>query len=377
MRRSVTRGEFLFFCAYILWLLVSVVKLTYLKSLMPYKEISNIAENIVLLLLALKLMGDEKFTVRDWIGIVVLTLINVIAANAEMPMLFMTVFFIFSARNIDLMSIFKITFIVQMSIMVITVSCALGGIIPNESWDEGARQRLAMGYTFCTYGSHIFFFLSLNYMVLRKKINALEVLGLLVGNYVWYMLTDTRIDLLLSFLAIILVYAWQRMRKIKWNNVGWSLLLGNVGVLAAIASIVVQWFYNESNAILFKVNQILNARIWYGWLACKTYGITLLGQAIKWVGRGGIKKDPYKVYNYVDSSFLKFFLNYGLIFFIFLLLGLVIAGIYVQGYQNKALAVAFVFWIIYGMVDAELLELAFHPFMFLLSSCFSQQWRIE
>ena len=68
-------------------------------------------------------------------------------------------------------------------------------------------------------------------------------------------------------------------------------------------------------------------------------------------------------YNYVDCSFLKYMLNYGMIVAILLLAGMLYIGKKAIERQEQALCVSLFFLYIFAMVDAELCVLAFHPFL--------------
>ena len=85
------------------------------------------------------------------------------------------------------------------------------------------------------------------------------------------------------------------------------------------------------------------------------------------MGASGNRLHPDWVYNYVDCSYLKYLLNYGLIFFILLMLAIVLLGKWVADTRNPGMVIAYLIWLAFGMIDAELFELAFQPFMLLLA----------
>ena len=71
MNKRCSRSEFLFFVAYILWLVFAVMKLTYLKELIPYKTINDYVEKAVILLLLAKFIDDDKYGMKGILGIFV------------------------------------------------------------------------------------------------------------------------------------------------------------------------------------------------------------------------------------------------------------------------------------------------------------------
>lgn len=368
MNKRCSRSEFLFWAAYILWLVFAVIKLTYLKELMPYKTINNYVEKAVIVLLLLKLLDDDKYGFKGILGMVIVGILYYVSIQAQAPGIMIPIYFIYSARNVDYRDIFKVTFAIQLGVMAVSVVCSLNGVILNEVWDEETRARYSLGYTFCTYGSHISFFLTLIYISLRKKINLLETSALLMWNFVWYEITNTRIDLLLCVPAIVGCYVLSKLKfEVKDNWFMRTLLMPAGPVMAGVA-IVGQWFYQNGHPVWEKFNSLLNSRLYYGHEAIQNYGFSFWGNYIKWIGRGGIRKHPDWIYNYVDCSYLKYLLHYGIFFFGILMLGMVLVGRAVAKESNLGLAIGFLFWLIYGMIDAELFELAFQPFMLLLGT---------
>ena len=372
MNKRFTRSEILFLTAYILWLLFAVIRLTYLKDLFAFSVMNRYVEKIVMGLLLLKLIEDDRYGIKGILGICVVAALYYVSLQANATELVLPVGFIFSARNVDYRHFFKATLAVQLSVMAVSVTCSLMGVIPNEAWEEPERIRYSLGYTFCTYGSHISLFLTLVYMSLRKRLKFMEAALLLIWNLIWYQVTDTRTDLFLFVPAIVGCYVLGRLEIKMWTRWIYRLALMLAGPVIAFGAIAAQWYFDIDNALWLRFDHALNSRLRLGHDAITQYGFSLWGQYIKWVGRGGIKLHPDWVYNYVDCSFLKYLLHYGIVFFVLLLLGLVLVGRMVAESRNPALAVAFVAWLLYGAVDAELFALNFQPFMLLLGYSFAQ-----
>lgn len=367
MTKRLTRGEICFFTAYAVWLLFAVINLTYLKELIPsFKQINGFIADVVLLILLIKFLEDETYEKKALLGLVLLGILFYVSRRSNAESIMMVFYFIYSARNIDFADILKISIGVQLLVMITAVAASLLGIIPNEIWYEMYRVRYSLGYTYCTYGSHVFLFLTLMYIALRKRLGLVEAAGLLVGNYLWFLITDTRIDLLLSVPAVLFAYIWEHGQKEMKNGFWERMCFVWSGPFIAAIMIFAHVFYNPENPVWNQLNNRLNNRLILGKSAIEQYGITLFGQYIKWVGRGGLKKHPDWIYNYVDSSYLKYLLNYGVFFLVALLAGIVLAGRYLVGKEKKkGYCVAFLFWLLYGAMDAELFVLSFQPFILL------------
>lgn len=374
MNKRFTRSEFLFLMAYVLWLLFAAIRLTYLKNLFAFSTVNGYVEKIVMVLLVLKLIEDDRYGLRGTIGMIIVGMMYYISIKANAPGIMIPVYFIFSARNVDYREIFKATLLVQLSVMAVSVVCSLSGVIPNEVWMAGDRERYSLGYTFCTYGSHISLFLTLIYMSLRKRIHLEEAVLLLLWNYVWYGVTDTRTDILLCTPAVILCYLFGRHKMPFYNQrIGDALYMLAAPVLG-LGAIAAQALYNPNHFRWSAIDNMLSGRLGYGHDAIAEYDLKLWGQYIKWVGAGGQRLHPDWIYNYVDCSYLKYLLQYGIVFLLLLFTGMSLLGKRTFGSDNNGIKVAFIIWVLYGVIDAELFELNFQPFMLLLGYVFTE-WK--
>ena len=108
MSKGIKRSELLFYVAYILWLVFAVIRLTYLKELIPFKEINGYVEQAVLVLLLLKLWDDDQYGFKGIVGMVVVGVLYYVSIQAQAPGIMIPIYFIYSARNIDYKNITKL-----------------------------------------------------------------------------------------------------------------------------------------------------------------------------------------------------------------------------------------------------------------------------
>ncbi len=369
MNERFTRSESLFLAAYSLWLVFAAIRLTYLKDLFAFSDLQKIAVDLAVVLLLIKLYTDDLLKEASLAGIAVIGLFYIIFRHtgAEQPMYM--ILFLFSARNVDLKKVFRVTIVIQLAVMIATVSTALLGIIPNEIWTEH-RERLAYGYTYCTYGSHIAMFLSLLYMSLKRTLKLHQAAILFGFNFLWYLGTDTNTDLYLFVFSIAGCYLISVLRFGFDSRKIAKICYMAVGPVIVAIALTAQFLYDGSQRFWVKASEFVNGRIRLGHEGIDLFGITVWGQKIKWVGAGGARKHPDWVYNYVDCSYLKYLLHYGIVFEILLLLGIILAGKYVAESRNPGLQVAFIAWLIFGAIDAEFFSLDFQPVMLLMGCAF-------
>lgn len=365
MKIKYTRSNLLFIVAYVMWITIALLKYTYIKDIFAIKEMIVYTKYVVFILLVLKFFDEGIYRFRNFVGLAIIFFVGYIeySVQDETVSLFVLCIFIYSASRVEFEDILKVTLLVEILILVITVGLSLKGVIPNNIWDIGVRQRYDLGFIYCTFSSHLMLFITMVYSCIRKRITFFETVVLLLINLWLYSYNNTRLDLCIVIPFLIFFYVWTHFsRTVKGNFIN-KLLFQYGGPFIAIFSILAQAFYNSSKPLYIKFNELLSNRLSLGYDAIQEYGFTLFGQHIRWIGQGGIKKNPYLTYNYVDCSFLKYTLNYGVVFMILLLIGLVFIGKKAIDRNEQALCVSLLFLYIFAMVDAELCVLAFHPFL--------------
>ncbi len=369
MKTKYTRSNLLFLIAYAVWITVALLRYTYIKDLLPdslsMSDVLAYTKWLVYILLAMKFFDGRVYRFRNFLGLAVVFFVGAVEyfVRDRSVMLFMLCIFIFSASSVDFDDILKVTLAVDVLVLAVTVGLSLSSIIPNHVWDEGVRHRYDLGFTYCTFASHLMLFITMVYSCIRKKITFFEA-GVLGAASLWlYSYNNTRIDLFIVMPFLLCFYVWTHFSEGVRKDFISKMIFQYGGILTAVLSVAAQAFYNPGVPVYAKLNELLSGRLYLGHEAIRQYGFTLFGQHIRWIGQGSVRKNPLLTYNYVDCSFLKYMLNYGMIVAILLLAGMLYIGKKAIERQEQALCVSLFFLYIFAMVDAELCVLAFHPFL--------------
>ena len=275
---------------------------------------------------------------------------------------------IVAARGIDFHLILKeFLVIISVGLVLTFISAKLGLIMGlTNSRDGSAAIRYALGTVYPTDLASRLFYLMLAYALYKKfRFDLPEYIGLFAMTAWMYIVTDTRLDMLLM-LAIIFcgllkekVIKMLQYLKLKWIA---TLAFGSIFFV-----IIMTYLYQPSNLLFRVVNKVLSGRLAVGQLAFERYNVTLFGQMVIQNGNGGIHKGPFD-YFFIDCSFLKILMMNGIVSF-FILLG----GIYYllkRALKNQAysLAMAVLLVILSSLIDHHMLEISYNIiFMALLA----------
>ena len=275
-------------------------------------------------------------------------------------------FLIFAAKNIEFRKILKYYIIVLASGIIVTTIFALIHVIPAIviTRSNSSALRLALGSVYPSDLAARIFHLMVGYAVLKKfKLTLPEYLSIIAITVTTYIVTDTKLDLILMILLIICLSFY------KYIVILMSMIkpyIFNLLILGFIAiNILLAYFYNPKISILNKLNSALTGRLDLANRGFNDYNVTLYGQYVYQNGWGGIHKKIID-YFYIDSSLVRVLLMQGLIVYIILIcLMLRDMKIFVKNKQFS-LAIALFFIIASSAIDQHLIEITFN-FVFLAS----------
>ena len=275
-------------------------------------------------------------------------------------------FLIFAAKNIEFRKILKYYIIVLASGIIVTAIFALIHVIPAIviTRSNSSALRLALGSVYPSDLAARIFHLMVGYSVLKKfKLTLPEYLSIIAITITTYVVTDTKLDLILMILLIICLSFY------KYIVILMSMIkpyIFNLLILGFIAiNILLAYFYNPKISILNKLNSALTGRLDLANRGFNDYNVTLYGQYVYQNGWGGIHKKIID-YFYIDSSLVRVLLMQGLIVYIILIcLMLRDMKIFVKNKQFS-LAIALFFIIASSAIDQHLIEITFN-FIFLAS----------
>ena len=104
--------------------------------------------------------------------------------------------------------------------------------------------------------------------------------------------------------------------------------------------------------------------------ALMEHGVSLFGEKIRWIGFGGLGYTTSALkeeYNFVDCSYVKVLLDYGIIFFVIMLSGYALVSYRAIKEKDRFLCNCILFMCIYSIIEPRIIEFGFNPFV--LSLC--------
>lgn len=378
MERKAKWDEQIFLAAYALWMICAVAKITMWREYEAVTIICRYLQQSAYLLLIVRFFLKKKYTVKDVAGIFLILFSCIIAERSVYnDQIISAAIFVCCAGNVRFDRIVKYTFFIQLFFLIITVSASQIGILEDIIWNDDGRMRHGLGYRYCGYPAHVFLFLSLMWLCLRKKVKILDAALLVLLNYGIYQLTDARTDFLLAVFGIIGFFVWTREFHSRYLNSIRDFAVKYGFAVIAFVSITAHLLYDQNISWMYRLNLLLNGRLQYGYSAIQEYGFSLFGSPIRWIGQGSLMQDPSQVYNYVDCSYLKETLSYGLLFLCVLAVGYYLAGRRIVKQKNYVLSWGLMISLVYSVINAHLCYLVFNVFWLALGCVFDTERQPE
>lgn len=331
---------------------------------------------IIYLALILKMFVFSKYNLLEYIlGIFSLFLFLMVLYESRISEPLLLLVMIYLAQDIKFEKILKWYSIIMFFAISITVICAKLDIIRNlyfmNRGDGTIRQALGSVYP-TNFAAHVFFLL-LAHAVYRKFnlniVNIMAYIAIVVGLKFY---CDARLDIYL-ILAIVIISIFKKyiLKILNKGNVNRNAILVVILTLVYIFSGIFSMYgYNRFNNTYILLDKILSNRLSQGNLATNLYKIKIFGQKIDMVGSGGLEGSIgiiRKNYFYIDNSFLRILLVFGLITFI-LILAVLLRKLYSFYIEKKfSLVIACILVVISSSIDQHLFD-SYNIFILVLMS---------
>ena len=335
---------------------------------------------LALVLLKIFLFDDltPKWLIIDGLALVLLLLTW--RTSKEFSLFSMGIF-VLGARNVDFKRIIKIYLTIGLLLLAFVVLSAMVGLIRNLVYRRDmtniVRQSFGIAYP-TDFAAHVLY-LILAYAYLKfGKIKWYDYVVFLAAAVFLVKFSYARLSAYAIILSIPVLWIGQRAQTDHLLSRFIASFYWTVPILSAYLVIIASYFFTPSNKILTKVNNASSGRLFLGHKAISEYGFSMFGKQIiehGWGGANGLKMSQNAPANYffVDSSFLRMTILYGIIMAIIILLAM--TKISWESFQKGSFALASIIVIVSvsAMVEQRLLDLAYDPFLIaLLANVYTQ-----
>lgn len=265
-------------------------------------------------------------------------------------------------RGTDKEKLINIALKTYIVVFFIVIMAGMLNIIPDWTYLSGKIMRHSLGFSYPTITIGYYLMLVMMYTYTRKnKITIYEVIVLEAINVFLYKYTFGKT----SFILITAILLFMLLKKITvFNNLfkrdSFEKILKvccyMLPTILLILILVLTFLYGTNNEFAQYLSRVLSNRIQLSYQGFQEYSVTLFGQKTQWNGWGGVGYSPnidasnYR-YNYVDNSYTRLILDYGIVTTILVICAY--TTMLVQNYNKKDYWTIFCIFIILILAEIE------------------------
>lgn len=346
-----------------------VINGSYVSSLLP-KITNTVLKYLSLFLFFLSLL-EKSWNAKKiilWALIGILTLI--VSYTTDKPLIVLTVIAIVGASNIKFEKIKKVVFFYIIIYSFLVVALCLLGFIPDLVIEHNSEYGHSLGFLYYSNLSSNIFMLTLLFFSSKKKntYRWKKIAIWLLLNFLCYKITTTRLTFFMAvfFLGMIIVFKKISIIQIK-NNKFWISISTVLFPALSIFSVWISLMYSNGISWISFLNSMLSSRLRWNYEGIIRYGVSLFGQQLIMIGGTEIATGTHiSNYFYIDSGYIYNLLEYGIIFYVLLMIAYTILYRYSVRTENDTLFIWCTLICFHSLINNIILNVAINPILLLL-----------
>lgn len=370
-KSRLNKKELLFYTAFginIFRRLLQVSLLNYITPSFLYRG----ADYLVLILLLVKWISYEKFTIRKLLvwGLSLSTCLLMFIMHGYLSPL-IAISLILSAQDIKIESLVKFSSRTLLLITLIVVGSYVLGTVQDYTYAHrvGGELVTAHSYGFKYYGTigYIFMTLTASYLFLHRKSKIIVLILLFLVNYWAYGFHTTRLAFYGSVAFMIFDILLNRFEVIKLKRKIWKFIATTFPSLLCLTTYVLVRLYSQGGrTALLTVFNTINSRFAYSAKAISEYGIRLMGSKVIMYGNEKLIYGNATTGFFIDSGYIYSLVAYGIIMTVVILILYTILLRYLVDEKAAFLTIWTMFLLVCSMMNDFLLSPEYNLVMFLI-----------
>ena len=306
-----------------------------------------------------------KYTYKELIvGILIFIPVVISVYKCKNADVFMCFAYIFAAKGVNIEKLIKYALLAMVITFAIVVLARILGITKEYIYKHikygRTLNRYSFGFVYTCVGTIYYLFISLLYIYVRKERFGIKDTIIIVSiNAILYLLTFTLNNFVFIILAVILVYFVKFNKLLALDKIFAYFSIGSAALGSAIISILTA-MYASGSIIAIRINSLTSGRLKLTLDAIKKYGISIIGNNIKFIGGGAVGT---KEYNYVDSMYMQLLIKHGVLVFVVVVVVLTFLSYKAYKNNNKWLLLCYFIINYHATFDDRLISITLNPFL--------------
>lgn len=329
---------------------------------------------------AAKFIWHNTYTKKEIIfSLLIILAFAIPAILTDYSFIFWIGFLIVSAKGIDFDKILKVYLGVSITCMIVTFSASQYGLIENLQYFNPRGDQIYIRYCYGSayptdYAAHWFFIILAAAVLFDKSLKTMGKVWIsLLTAFCVYLTSNAQTTMLclIGFAGLCVVervlrkYMPQIEKVLRWTP-----------VLCAAVFLGLAYFYDETKAWMVKLDTLLSFRLQLSKEGFDNFPVKLFGQNMVEVGLGS-STEGREYYFFLDDSYIRILLKYGLVLFIVTLVMLVLLSKRASQEKRFVLVMALVAIAVHSFMENRLIDIAFNPMMFAMFATLTPKEQIN
>lgn len=360
----------LMFSAY---LVISFVETTSFMQFFSFNTLNHITYLLAIVVLIKMFLMDGLSNVQLIVRLTLLLIAFLSWQKSQSNQIILMMVFILGATDVPFNRIIHWFYNIELILIVSIIMFSIMGIIRNYVYRPiGRPVRFSLGISYPTdLSSHVLFILLAHCYIHYSRLNYKYYFGYFVVAVCLLVITNGRLSFLCELLMIL--SCW--LAKLAEGGLISAQLITTCYWFAtpilALTAILLSYIYSPNVHWLNSFNNMLSGRLSLGHQAIRK-GFTLWGRHIHENGLGGSKGmqiflgHVHQNYFYIDSSYLRLFVIYGIVIACVVISFMMIIGVRATVRINYPMMIAMLIVSFTCFAEQHLLEISFNPFLIAL-----------
>lgn len=292
--------------------------------------------------------------------------------------IYWTGFLIVGAKDIDFSKILRFYLAISITIMLAAFSASQCGIIEDLQYLNPRGDELFVRHSFgivypTDYAAHLFYMVMAAMVLYDKKWNiAIKVwLSLLVALSVY--LTSNAQSSTICLIGFAGLCVFERIFRSYMPYI--EKVFRWVPIICAVGFLGMAYMYDARKTWMAKLNKFLSFRLELSKKGFEDYSIKFFGQNVaeNGLGTSTVGRDNYF---YLDDSYIRILLEYGLVVFVVTLAVLVLSSRKAAMENKFVLVIALVAIAVQSVMEQHLIDIAYNPMILALFATLSKRENI-
>lgn len=316
-----------------------------------------------------KLYWYKAYTTKEQIlGILICLTFAIPGALTDYSYIYWIGFLIVGAKGIDFSKILKFYLIISITIMAVAFAASQGGIIEDLQYmnDRGAGKflRHSFGIVYPTdYAAHLFYMTMAAMVLYDKKWNTITKIWISSLVAISVFLTSNAQTTTITLFVFVALCVLERALRTYMGYIEKVFRL--VPITLAAGFIYLAYRYDANQSWMAKINSLISGRLQLSKKGLDDYPVKLFGQNVieNGLGTSTANRD---FYFYLDDSYIRILLEYGIIAFIVTIIILAMISKKASEEKKYILVIVLVAIAVQSVMEQHLIDIAYNPMILAL-----------